>query len=91
MDSLLTPAHWFRLRDESLDMARKTREVLTDLEGWFKYSANDDRVKRAVGAWLERAQNAQMIGMGRMPVIENCVVIQGGEGVQGKVFVDNRV
>lgn len=91
MIGLLTPAHWFRLRDESIDMARKIKDALTDPEGWFRYSANDIRVKRAVGAWLERAQKAQRIAMGTQPVIDNCVVIRGSEGVQGKVYADNRV
>ncbi len=88
MLSLCSPAYWFNVRDESLGMAKATRAILTDPEKGWRYSANDERVKRAVGKWLERARRAQAIAMGREPVIANCVVLRGADGVQGGLWVE---
>ncbi len=86
MLDLVSPAYWFRVRDESLAAARKCREALTNPDGHWRYSANDPRVKRATASWLERAREAEARAEGKRPVIENCVVIRGADGVQGRLY-----
>lgn len=68
---LTDAAFWRIARRNNLSMARVTRALLIAPHGHWHLSADDARVKAAVGAWVERSRNAHAIAMGRRAVIEN--------------------
>jgi hypothetical protein len=86
MKNLFTTSHWIKARTEYLTAARACRDTLTNPEGYWKYSAEDDRVKAAVQKWVQRAREAHAIALGRRPVIEKAIVINQGEAVTGSLY-----
>ncbi len=75
MINLFSKSHWFNARKEYMTAARQCRETLTNPEGFWRYSPDDERVKAALATWVNRARNAHSIALGRRPVIANALVI----------------
>jgi hypothetical protein len=83
---LFAKESWKKKRDDSLDMARRVRDLLTDPNGSYAYAPNDIRVRTAVGQWVLRALKSHAIYMGRQPVINNGAVVTPTYFRRGKMY-----
>lgn len=81
------PAHWFRLRDESISAARSNIIALTKLDGHWRYDRRDQRVLDATRVWVNKAKRFHGIGMGRIPLFQNFICIDGARSCSGKLYV----
>lgn len=86
MLGIFEPAYWAKARWDYMDAARACLEALTRQDGYWKYSRNDPRVKKALGAWVHRARNAHAFALGRKPVIPSFIHIDGGRVTQGALY-----
>lgn len=86
MSTLFSKPQWKTKRDESLDMARRVRDTLTDPNGHWGYPDNHINVRTAVGQWVLRARTAHEIFMGRRAVIKSAVVITPDEISKGELY-----
>ncbi len=85
-ESLADAQRWKNRRDESMDMARSTRECLTKDSGYWAYQPSDERVALAVGVWVKRARDCHAIALGRRPVIGKMVIIENGMQASGALY-----
>jgi hypothetical protein len=81
--------HWREMRASKLNAARSCRDTLTNPDGFWRYSEDDERVKKAVRFWVARARNCHELAMGRRPV-HQVAVIGGGGMVEGTLFASER-
>lgn len=90
LDSLTDKASWKKKRADNIEAARRCKEVLTDANSYWKYPPDHERVKEAVGTWISRARRCHAIFMGREPVIDNFIYIDGADQGTGPLFVRER-
>lgn len=86
IDLLTDSKKWSNKRDQNIEAGRKCRDVLTDPNSHWKYPPDDERVKEAVGKWVERARNCHAIAMGRRPVISKFVYVSEDNQIEGQLF-----
>jgi hypothetical protein len=86
MLGLFSTERWRKNRAGYIEAARGCKEALTRPDGFWRYSPDDQRVKDAVGKWVARARRAHAIVMEREPVIQNFVVIDNDQIVQGAAY-----
>jgi hypothetical protein len=74
-------------RDSYMEAARACKATLTDPNSYWTLSADDERVKHAVGAWVAKARafNRQLIGVA--PVIPNFHYITPMQSISGDLYV----
>lgn len=88
MIEMFSKANWAKKRGEYLEAARGCRDTLTNPNGYWRYDRNDERVKKALTFWIDRARNAHEFALGRKAIIGNMVVINGGQGAVTAIYAE---
>ncbi|HZZ77463.1 MAG TPA: hypothetical protein VFE62_03030 [Gemmataceae bacterium] len=88
---LTDPERWRKARGAYMQEARRCKATLTDMRSHWRYAPDDIRVKEAVAKWVTRARNAHAFALGRKPVIEHFLIIDGNRSCMGPLYAGRRL